>query len=318
MKTNTFIIPIIRPDFIGKMLETLYKHTEPDSFDVIVIDQTGTKEAQDKYEKLSHLWIRPYRNLGFSKAMNTGIKLAQTEYVTLANDDIEFMNEAWWQGVLDTFAMDHHIIAVNPNSPKEGSWGYGLRTDNMDTWQPAGQWATFDDTKLSVVPKKPDGSKFDYKEEFTEEDYQFLLNSHPQWQPSTLCDGIAMWCTIFKRDAFQKVGLLDEQFYPGGGEDYDMNCRAYSCSYPTPRETCNPEFHYRMVGTTKSWVWHHWGKSKDSISGKDPTNQLFSSRERWNANEQLWPNGFDIWGHKEVDGVKTGLIRVPEVHVDPL
>lgn len=317
MKTNTFIIPIIQPNYIGKMLETLYKYTEP-NFNVIVIDQTTTREAQDKYEKLSHIWLRPYRNLGFSKAMNTGIKLAQTEYVTLCNDDLEFMNKAWWQGVLDTFEMDHHIIAVNPNSPKEGSWGYGYRMDNKDTWVPPDSFVVEPENKESVYPKLPDGSGLYYKPEYTEEDYQFLLNSHPQWQPGTLCDGIAMWCTIFKRSGLEKVGLLDEKFYPGGGEDYDMNCRAYSCSYPTPRELCNLEFHYRMVGTTKSWVWHHWGKSKDSISGKDPTNQLFASRKRWNANEELWPDGFDIWGHKDVDGVRTPLVRKPEIFIDEL
>ncbi len=316
-KLNTFIIPIIRPDFIGKMLETLYKYT-PDNFYVFVIDQTTTDEAYLKYKNKTHMWIRPYRNLGFSKAMNTGILLSQTPYITLANDDLEFMNIRWWQGIVDTFDQDKNIAAVNPMSPKEGSWGYGLRADNMDTWQPNEKYVT-DETKLAVYPKKPDGSGLLYKETFSEEDYNFLLNEHPGWSPNSVCDAIAMWCTVFKRSSLEELGLLEEKFYPGGGEDYDMNCRAYSCGYPIKRDVCDPESHRRMVGTTKSWVWHHWGQSKDTISANDPGNSLFATRDRWNANEELWGDKFDVWGHENLpDGSKKPLIRLSTPSIDDL
>lgn len=316
-KINTFIIPIIRSDFIGGCLESLYKNT-PDNFNVIVIDQTGSKEAQEKYEHLSHLWIRPYRNLGFSKAMNTGIKLAQTPYITLCNDDVEFINKRWWRGMEDTFVQDHHILAANPMSPKEGSWGYGYRSDNQDTWQPPQGFVT-DETKLAVYPAKPDGTGVFYKENFSEEDYDFLLNNHPTWRKDSMCDAIAMWCTVFKAGAFDKLGLLDERFYPGGGEDYDMNARAYSCAYPTHREECDLEFHWRMVATSKSWVWHHWGKSKDAISGVNPDHELFSSRPRWNDNGELWKPSFDVWGHyTDLEEKKRPLKRVVAPVIDPL
>lgn len=318
-KINSFIIPIITHHSIGRMLDTLYKYTEPGTFDVIVIDQTGGKEAEEIVAGRATLYIKPHRNLGFSKAMNTGIKLAQTEYITLANDDVEFINKRWWQGILDTFASDHHIIAVNPNSPKEGSWGYGYRMDNKYTWEPPTEFVVEPENKESVYPKLPDGSGLFYKEDYTEEDYDFLLNAHPKWQKDTVCDAIAMWMTVFKRSGLEKIGLLDEKFYPGGGEDYDMNCRAYSCGYPEKREVCDPEFHLRMVGTTRSWVWHHWGRSKDAISGIDPTNKLFESRERWNANEQLWGDKFDVWGHSnESDGTKKPLLRLNQPFEDDL
>lgn len=303
MKENTIIIPIIRSDFVGRMLETLKQYTA-DNYNVIVIDQTATREAQDKYEKLTHLWIRPYRNLGFAKAMNTGIVLANTPYITLANDDLEFMDNSWWQGILDTFKMDPRIIAVNPMSPKEGSWGYGYRDDNKDTWQPTEHYVT-DETKLAVYPKRPDGTGFLYKENFTHEDYDFLLNHNPTWAKDSLCDAIAMWCTVFQREGLEQIGLLDERFYPGGGEDYDMCCRAYSQGK-------------RMVGTTKSWVWHHWGKSR-TISENNPTSTLFASRPRWNANEEVWGDKFDVWGMENMpDGTKRPLKRMVPPLVDEL
>jgi GT2 family glycosyltransferase len=333
MRVNTFIIPIIRGDFIGKCLETLYKYTEKDSFYVYVIDQTNSNEALEKYGHLAHFWIKPYRNLGFSKAVNTGIRLSQTPYITLLNDDVEFINSKWWQGILDTFDMDDKIIAVNPMSPKEGSWGYGYRDDNKDTWQPNEKFVYEGDDKLAIYPKREDGTGFFYKEEFDEDDWDFLLNRNPAWTKDSLCDAIPMWCPVFKREAFEKIGIPDEKFFPGGGEDYDMNARAYSCAWPFERDECDPEYHYRMVGTTKSWVWHHWGKSKDEFMFHNLDEPYFNSRERWNDLDQLWPqdlvkhegknvNIFDVWGHghKIVNGqdVKFPLKRLPTINEDDL
>lgn len=317
---NTFIFPIIRPDFIGQALASLYKYTEPDTFRVIVIDQTGKTEAYEKYHHLAHLWITSYRNLGFAKAMNTGIVLSQTPYITLCNDDIELLNKEWWQGILDTFAHDEKIIAVNPNSPKEGAWGYGLRHDNLDTWEPPEGFVRDAEDKTAVLPVVPEG-KVASKEWFeTEEGYNFLVNEHPRWKAGTVCDAIAMFFTVFKRTGLEEIGLLDEQFYPASGEDYDMDCRAYSCGFPGSRENCDPTFHRRMVGTTKSWIYHAWGKSKDDISGKDPGNPLFASRPRWNNNDELWSPTLDVWGHytDPLTGEKKPCIRKKEIFIDEL
>jgi len=102
-----------------------------------------------------------------------------------------------------------------------------------------------------------------------------------------------------------QVGLLDERFYPGGGEDYDLNARAYSCAYPNYREDCDPDYHRRLVGTARSWVIHKWSKSR-MLSADDP---IFS-RARWNANEELWQPSFDVWGHMNLeDGIKKPIYR---------
>jgi len=299
-KENTFIIPTIQRGFLKKCLETLYKYT-PDNFYVFVIDQTPDGLYQPEYKGV-HLWIRPYRNLGFAKAHNTGIMISQTPYVTLLNDDVEFIDSGWWQGIEDTFAMDEKIVAVNPNSPKEGAWGYGLTNDNKDTWVPKEGFVRDEDGKsvIPVIDGKPINTP-----ELAKEHYDGLINRHPIWTKDTLCDALAMWCTTFTREGLKKVGLLDERFYPAGGEDYSMMCDIYSRGL-------------RAVGTTKSWVWHHWGKSKDDISEKDPTNPIFS-RPRWNANEEIWGDEFDVWGHTiGQDGKRVPLKRLLPKLVDDL
>lgn len=302
MSELTVIIPIIRHDFLKPCLESLYQYT-PVDLRTIVIDQTSDGIFLGAYPKI-HMYIRPYRNLGFSKAMNTGILLSQTPYIMLLNDDVEFLDKRWWQGVLDTFAMDERIVAVNPMSPKEGSWGYGMTVYNKDEWQPKEGFVT-DEEKLGVYPKFKNGLEMTTPE-LARENYDLLLDEHPTWAKNTTCDAIAMWGTVFKKEGMERFGLLDEKFYPGGGEDYDYNCRVYS-------ENC------RMVGTTKSWVWHKWGSSKDQISGKDPSNPLFASRERWNANDELWGNKFDVWGHyTDEDGERKPLTRKRGIFIDEL
>lgn len=310
-KINTFIIPIIQHGFLSKCLKTLYEYT-PDNFYVFVVDQTPDGVYQPEYKGV-HLWLRPHENLGFAKAINMGITLSQTPYVTALNDDVEFLDKRWWKGIEDTFAMDKSIMVVNPNSPKEGAWGYGLRSDNQDTWKPREGFAF--DGERSVIPVI-EGVEINTPE-LARTHYDDLLTKHPVWGKDTLCDALACWCTVFKREGLKEVGLFDEKFYPGGGEDYDMMARYYSCAWPTPRKECDPSFHRRAVGTTKSWVWHHWGKSKDDISGKNPSSPLFS-RPRWNDNDELWWDGFDVWGHKDVGGKKIPLKRVPDVHVESL
>jgi hypothetical protein len=253
--------------------------------------------------------------------MNTGIVLAQTPYITLANDDIEFINSSWFQGVLETFKMDANIIGVNPNSPKEGAFGYGLTMENKDHWQPGKDSGFIRDPQddMCVLPKWPgDNVPFTLDHAKTDRGYDFLLNNHPHWQKGTLNDAVAMWCTVFTRDGLlNQLGLIDEQFYPGGGEDYDMNCRAYSCGWPERRNECNPSKHRRMVGTTKSWVWHHWGKSKE-LFVKNVEKPMFQSRPRWNANDEIWEGGFDVWGHIDYKGKKVPLNRARSIHIENL
>lgn len=317
MKINTFVILIINHDNIGEMLTSLWKYTES-NFNVIVIDQTGSDESYNKYKQLTHLWVHSYRNLGFSKGMNTGIRLAQTKYVTLANDDIVFIDSRWWQGILDTFASDPHILGVNPMSPKEQGWGYGLTNENDATWQPPKGFARVPGDREGIVPLMKDGNPFPLKDEYTGYEYDFLLNSHPVWSKDSMCDALTAWCTVLRTEDMignnPQIGLLDERFYPGGGEDYDLNARAYSCAYPNKRDECDPDYHRRLVGTAKSWVIHKWSKSR-MLAPDDP---IFS-KPRWNANEELWTPGFDVWGHTNLeDGTKKPIHRTKKPIIEDL
>lgn len=347
MKTEIiFVYPVIRDDYIYKSIESLHKYTDHDKFRVIVVDQSVKGLNMEWCDKYVHLYIRQ-KNKGFSNAANKGIIHALRQnvpYISVVNDDTEFMYPGWLEDALLEFDTDPRIVAVCPESPRVPLWGYGRPHDEY----------------IDIV---------EYKEEYSPEDIAFLksgdyeklleryplepenlpnqlADGRPDWEGKTyipidrrdvspnkgkpvfpltkrgVIDGIAMWMPIFKREAFIELGLFEERFVWGGGEDYDLNTRAYSCAWPIPREECDDSQHKRMVSTMKSWVWHWWGKSKDIKSELDPA--LFAGMEPWNDSDYLWPpeinNGrhFDTWGHYDLNGQRKPFKRIPEVYVEPL
>jgi len=263
-KINTIVIPIVRTDYILRCLETLHKNTPP-NFSVIVVDQSiPNSEWEAKVRKLCDLHIKSCKwNFGFAMASNLGIRLAPTKYVSVCNDDVEFM-PLWWEGIEETFEKFPTALGVNPMSPLEPGWGWG---------------------KEGFI------EHLGYKEEFSEED----VNRLKELRKGQVIDGITTWCTVFKLEELTRnVGLYDERFTPGSGEDYCLNARAYMAGY-------------RMLSTSLSWVWHWWGRSKDALPGLKCA--LPQARPAWNKLGELYPKGFDVWG--KIKGVK--IYRVPEV-----
>jgi len=293
----TYVVPVIVEEFTPRFIETLYKYSEPDSFRLIIIDQVigGSKNLDG-----AHLVLRPSRNLGYSKACNEGIIHGihwQTPYICVANNDIEIMNKRWIDGIYQTFEdIGDKCMAVVPSSPRVAGWGYGV------------------DYNPEILP---------YKTEYTEEDYDYLLKGDFRDKDSILPphmpriktgveDGAVFVMPYFKRECFFKYGLMDERFWPGSGEDYDYNARVYA----------NGD---RLVTTTKSWIWHHWSKSKDYITTEAANHPYMKCREYWNNMGEIWRpednegHDHDIWGHYQNEkGEKVPLKRVPEIFVDQI
>lgn len=279
-KELTVITPVIRPDLVERMLQTLYQHTEP-MFYVYLIDQTmqglDANDLRDRYPNL--MVIRTPKsdthytgNLGFAQATNLGIQLVQTPYFMMCNDDVEFIHKGWWQGVLDTFTKVEEAtptrpaVIVNPSSTRLADWSVGRDTgDDFD-----------------IIP---------YKENYTDADWKWLLeedhyvNEHLTIKPGTVIDGVTMYASVCHTQRFLDIGLLDERFFPGSGEDYDYSCRASMLGY-------------RCVGTTLSYIFHHWSSTFRSLRDADEITHLLMPELNWNRTDEKWGEGFDIWGYK--------------------
>ncbi len=290
---NTVIFSPIRTDLIDRALETLYRHTVP-NFKVIVVDQTvdglDQNRLRDTYRNLTYMRTprtEMYKtgNFGFSKANNLAIKLVDTPYFTICNDDVEFLNRQWWDGTMEAFKAvddatpDTPCLMVCPGSIKLPDWSVG---------RPSG-----DD--FYIMP---------YKRYYSNEEYEWLVNEphyvneHLTLMPGSVIDGVTLYCPVIKTEHFKTVGgALDERFWPGGAEDYDFACRISMRGF-------------RGVGTTMSWVFHHWSKSigpeGDEIRDKlnEPELRFGDHNQIWGYDENNKPY-HDIWGIECRDCGKT-------------
>ena len=255
---NTFVFPIIRRDYVIPALDTLRRWT-PKNFKVIVVNQA---RYDPDFEKTlwgsADLVIRTKLNYGFAQAANMGMRLATTEYVTVCNDDVLFL-PYWWEGVIETFERFPKALGVVPMSPKEPGWGYGEKGYRIH--------ATLEECR-----ERPEA----VVKRLTEE-----------WNGAVI-DGFPCWCATFKREPWLELGMFDERFIPGGGEDYDCLARAYQAGY-------------RMLASSYAWVWHHWGQSKDEPDGFKTA--LRQARPHWNklstkgfGAEGLWDPDLCQWG----------------------
>lgn len=266
MKINTFICVVTLRVGIEKTLETLYKYNEPDTFYVYIIDQTldGLPlEWRDKYPNL--LYVRtprttthPTGNLGFSMGNNIGISMVRTPYFTLLNDDVEFLNKAWWPAIMEEFKSRPNIIALNPGTPR-------------------------------LVETDDEGNRrelMSYREEWSDLDYECLLQGvwtlpNAVITKDTLFWGVMPWCCVFDTEKFKEVGPLEEKFYPSGGEDHDWVARCAAKGY-------------ECFITHKAWVWHWWHASRGyEAQASEEYKKLLVPERVWNNLDEKWGR-FDI------------------------
>ena len=281
---NTMIFPIIRRDCILDALESLRTST-PQNYRVIVIDQTlPDVQFENALRERCDLWVKTRKNYGFAQAANLGIRLAPTPYITVCNDDVEFFWDGWWQGIEKTYARFDNLAAVNPMSPKEPGWGWGIKGY---VYYCANCGARYIDKERPCHCDNYETLDYDafWHRHLVEPKVRAMINA----ANGAVIDGIACWCTVFQRDALDDIGLFDERFNPGGGEDYDFSARCYQAGY-------------RAIATSLSWVWHHWGQSKDARDGFETALPL--AKPRWNylstkgdPERGLWNPDCDCWGH---------------------
>lgn len=81
----------------------------------------------------------------------------------------------------------------------------------------------------------------------------------------TYCDEVMGICMFFKREVLNKIGLFDEQFGLGGGEDLDMCMRVKLAGYKT-------------VVARKSFIYHYGSASfREEFKNDIPFSKKYSS-----------------------------------------
>lgn len=287
----TVVIPTYNnPEGAIDLVHDFYRLHDPEMFRIISIDQT--KEGiHFKDKEPVHLQVRTHRNLGFSKAMNTGWKLVQTPYTLLANDDVRLLDPRWYdEARADLEPQD--VLATNP-FPATRTWdGQG---NVVWLWDLIDDATGQRDTRFDFVKDKP-------FEQYTAADYDKL---HEIYGKGT-GPGTAMFFTLLKTNTRSWVGLLDEA-YLNNGEDYDLNRRIFlTCALCRQKkhehwgnEYCDGDasgrkFESFRILTSKNSLIHHQAgvtKQKAEAVGEGSTYESLVKaknifNEKWNITEQ--------------------------------
>jgi len=181
--------------------ESLLKNP-PEDYEVIFVDN-GSKDGTAEYLKKVKAGNGRLKlifneiNLGFSKANNQAMKIADGEYVLLLNNDV-VLTEGWIQRLVACAESDAEIGVAGPctnNAVGQQVVGTGTKLDEQEI------------QRFAAVQ---------------------LISNAGCWIDVHRIIG---FCMLIKREVIAKIGMLDERFGPGGFEDYDFCLRVMQAGY---------------------------------------------------------------------------------------
>jgi GT2 family glycosyltransferase len=161
-------------DFLRPCINSIIKNTKFEDVEVIIV-ANGCTDGTEEYLrtlKETHLWFNYLwfdQAIGYTKAVNEGIKIAVGECVVLMNNDLLILNDSWLPLLLAPMT-DPFVGLVGPSK-------FSCRYGEI-TWE---------------------------------------------------C--LSFWLVAIRKELFDKLGLLDEVFSPGMGEDGDFCIKAKIAGY---------------------------------------------------------------------------------------
>jgi len=227
------IIPTFgQEQFTVKCLESIRKYTSRDSYRIIWVDNGSSKISREivMSEIINHNYISIWleSNLGFVKATNIGLQASDTEYVILQNNDTE-VTEDWLERLQEPLLSDISNVASGPMTSTDGSW---------QGWRNVKKNLLYDLPDLSLINK--------------EKIPKLLSDKYKNYTKQVKM--IAFFCTLFKRKVFNELGLLDEIFGSGFGDDDDFCMRITKAGY-------------NLIFVPSSYVLHHHRTTFKSVYG---------------------------------------------------
>jgi GT2 family glycosyltransferase len=242
-KASIVIVTFNNLDLNRLNLQSVYARTEWPSFEVIVVDNNSTdgtpeylKQAERTFPNLQV--ILNDSNRGFAAANNIGLGKAKGDYLVLLNNDT-VVTRGWLSTLIRHLNSDPTIGLIGPVTNNIGNEakvdiGYaGLK--EMPAW--AADFIRQHDGQVFPIPM------------------------------------LAMFCLAMRREVFEQVGLLDEQFGIGMFEDDDYTHRVKLSGL-------------QVVCASDSFV-HHFGQAafKKLVMNGEYQSLFENNRRRY---EQKW------------------------------
>ncbi|WP_318153107.1 glycosyltransferase family 2 protein [Metabacillus arenae] len=174
-------------------IESILKNTEP-NYELIFIDNASNDGTVQYLKNVKNsLIITNKENKGFSGGCNQGLKIASGKFIVLLNNDTIVPRE-WLKKMKDWLEKDPSIGIVGPRS-------------NM------------------VLPDQAISPHL-YKAKTKKQIEQFAAEWSEKWrQTGYEVKRISGFCMVFRKELIEKIGGLDQRFFPGNSEDTDFCIR---------------------------------------------------------------------------------------------
>ncbi len=247
----SIIIPVYNQiKYTLETIRSIYQFTKED-FELILVDNASEKETQVQLEKISTEYqnvkiIRNDINYGFPSAINIGIKNSVGKYIVVMNNDV-VVTENWLTKMLAIAESKDEIGIVGPISNHVS----GVQIDK--------------NTKYNSI----------------EEMHKYAQTISELNKNSTLeFPRVVFFCTLIKRSVLDKIGGLDERFYPGNFEDDDFCLRAQIAGF-------------KSVIARDVFI-HHFGSKSFTADGNEKYAKLLETNkrkfiEKWGSTpDEIW------------------------------
>ena len=233
-------------------LSSLLANTDYPDYEVIVVDNASDEDTVSYLKKVSRLHsnvkvIFNACNLGFAPANNQGLKVASGEILVLLNNDTIVPSR--WLASLVNHLEDQSIGLLGPVTNRIGNEA------EIET-----SYRTY-------------GEMMEFARNYT------LRHSGETFEIPMLC----MFCFAMRRDVYERLGQIDEQYEIGMLEDDDYSMRARRANY-------------RVVCTEDVFV-HHFGQASfGSLFASGEYGRLLEANQR--RFEEKWGIKWQPYGRR--------------------
>ena len=196
--TSIVILNYNTRDFLDTCLQSIRANTRDVPHEVIVVDN-GSKDGSVKWLKQQKdiRCIFNKKNEGFPKGCNQGLAIARGTELLLLNSDT-IVTPRWLSNMRTALYSRDNVGAV------------GCMTNYCSNFQ-----------QVNDAGYKSVDELMTFAEKYNRSD-------PAKWERRLRLVG---FCFLFRRDIYEKLGGLDEQFSPGNYEDDDYSLRIWQAGY---------------------------------------------------------------------------------------
>ncbi len=238
-KTSIIIVTYNNLNYTKECIDSIKKYTPDGTYEIIIIDNLSTDETRNWLATKTDIKIiLNDNNVGFPKACNQGIKIADpdNDILLLNNDTIVTTN--WLTNLKKCLYSDDKIGATGTVcNHNENLQGVDFTYDNFDVMQ--------EQAKINNI------------------------SNSSRWEEKIFLIG---YCILIRREVIEKIGYLDEAYSPGYVDDNDLSLKIIEAGYKLM--LCHDSFIHHYLGSSfrkdlnkfypilyknRDYFYHKWG-----------------------------------------------------------